>query len=152
MRTVCDTRKTWEPVVVSLLASDGSAHSLKALNEAIKIAKGLQTKLIVLHVYWGEEGAVNIDPKEIPAEDVDIEALKMVRKLDKIMKDRRVEYELRSERSSDVPKAITEYAESVNCEMIIIGNKGVGGVRGFLLGSVAEKVVSTSRRSVLIVK
>jgi nucleotide-binding universal stress UspA family protein len=135
-----------------LLASDGSPHSLKALEKAIKIAKGLQTKLIVLHVYWGEAGSPNIDPKEIPAEDADVKAQKLMPKLFEIMKYSGVEYELRSERSSDLPEAITQCAESMGCEMIIIGNRGAGGQRGFLLGSVAERVVSASRCSVLIVK
>jgi nucleotide-binding universal stress UspA family protein len=135
-----------------LLAFDGSAHSLKALDEAIRLVKGLQTRLIVLHVYWGEAADVYIDPKRIAIEDVDVEAQKMSRKLEKILKDGGVEYVLKSERSTDVAHSITENAEKENCEMIVIGNRGVGRVRGFLLGSVAEKVVSTSRCSVLIVK
>lgn len=135
-----------------LLAFDGSAQSLKALNEAIKLTKALQTKLIVLHVYWGEAANVYIDPRRIATEDVDIEAQNMSKRLEKILKDEKVEYVLKSERSTDVPNAINENAEKENCEMIVIGNRGVGRVRGFLLGSVAEKVVSTSQRSVLIVK
>jgi nucleotide-binding universal stress UspA family protein len=135
-----------------LLAFDGSEQSLKALDEAIRVAKGLKTKLIVLHVYWGEAADVNIDPRRIATMDVDVEARKMFGKLEKRLKDEGVVYELKSERSTDVPFSITENAEKENCEMIVIGNRGVGRVRGFLLGSVAEKVVSTSKRSVLIVK
>lgn len=135
-----------------LLAFDGSAQSLKALDEAIRLAKGLKTKLLVLHVYWEEGVDVNIDPSRIATEEVDVEAQKMFPKLEKVLKEEGVEYELRSERSNDVPRSITENAEREDCEMIVIGNRGVGRIRGFLLGSVAEKVASTSRRSVLIVK
>jgi len=35
---------------------------------------------------------------------------------------------------------------------IVIGNRGVGKLSGFLLGSVTEKVTSTSMCDVLIVK
>ncbi len=135
-----------------MLAFDGSEQSLKALDEAIRVAKGLKRKLIVLHVYWGEAADVNIDPRRIATMDVDVEAQKMYGKLEKRLKDEGVAYELKSERSTDVPFSITKNAEKENCEMIVIGNRGVGRVRGFLLGSVAEKVVSTSKRSVLIVK
>ncbi len=135
-----------------LLAFDGSAQSLKALEEAIRLAKGLMAKLLVLHVYWEEGVDVNIDPSRIATEEVDVEAQKMFPKLEKALKEEGVEYELRSEMSTDVPRSITENAEKENCEMIIIGNRGVGRVRGFLLGSVAEKVISTAGRSVLVVK
>lgn len=135
-----------------LLAFDGSAHSMKALDEAMRIAKALNVKLLVLHVYWGEAADVNSDPKRIAIEDVDLEAQMMFGKLEKILKENGVEYELRSELNADVPFAITEIADKENSEMIIIGNRGVGSIRDFLLGSVAEKVTSISKRSVLIVK
>ena len=135
-----------------LLAFDGSEHSLKAFEEAIKLAKGLKRRLLVLHVYWGEATDVNIDPRRIATMDVDVEAGKMFGKLEKRLKDEGVIYKLMSVRSTDIPLSITENAEKENCEMIVIGNRGVGRVRGFLLGSVAEKVVATSSRSVLLVK
>lgn len=135
-----------------LLAFDGSDQSLKALDEAIRVAKGLKAKLIVLHVYWEEGADAYIDPKRITTEDVDIDAQKMYGKMGERLKKEGVTYELKSERSTDAPLTITETAEKMNCEMIVIGNRGVGRLRGFLLGSVAEKVVSTSKRSVLIVK
>jgi nucleotide-binding universal stress UspA family protein len=135
-----------------LLAFDGSAQSMKALDEAVRLAKGLKTKLLLLHVYWEEGVDVNINPKMIATSEVDIEARKMFGKLEKSLKEVGVEYELRSVLSHDAPSAITENAEKDDCEMIVIGNRGVGMLRGFLLGSVAEKVASTSTRSVLIVK
>jgi nucleotide-binding universal stress UspA family protein len=135
-----------------LLAFDGSAQSMKALDEALRLAKGLKTKLLLLHVYWEEGVDVNINPKMIATSEVDIEARKMFGKLEKSLKEAGLEYELRSVLSHDAPSAIIENAEKDDCEMIVIGNRGVGMLRGFLLGSVAEKVASTSTRSVLIVK
>lgn len=135
-----------------LLAFDGSAQSLKALDEAIRLAKGLKTKLLVLHAYWEEGVDANIDPRRIATEEVDVDANKMFAKLEKTLKEKEVEHEFRSVMNTDVPRSITENAEKEDCEMIVIGNRGVGRLRGFLLGSVAEKVVFTSKRSVLIVK
>jgi nucleotide-binding universal stress UspA family protein len=135
-----------------LLAFDGSEQSLKALDEGIRVAKGLKAKLIVLHVYWGEGADAYIDPKRITTEDVDIDAQKMYGRLEERFKKEGVTYEVKSERSTDVPLTITGTAEKMNSEMIVIGNRGVGRVRGFLLGSVAEKVVASSKCSVLLVK
>lgn len=135
-----------------LLAFDGSAHSMKALDEAIRLAKGLQAKLIVLHVYWEEAADVNTDLRRIALEEVDIDAQKIFREIGKVLDDSGVKYILKSERSTDIPNSIMENAEKENCEMIVIGNRGVGWVKGFLLGSVAETVASKSKNSVLIVK
>ena len=135
-----------------LLAFDGSEQSLKALDEGIRVAKGLKAKLIVLHVYWEEGADAYMDPKRITTEDVDIEAHKMYGRLEERFKKEGVTYEVNSERSTDVPLTIIGAAEKMNSEMIVIGNRGVGRVRGFLLGSVAEKVVASSKCSVLLVK
>jgi len=135
-----------------LLAFDGSAQSIKALDEAVRLAKGLKMSLIVLHVYWNEGADAYIDPKMIATEEMDVEGRIMFEKLDKRLKDSGVDYRLVSERSTDAPQTIIEMAEKKNCEMIIVGNRGVGRVRGFILGSVAEKVATGSKRSVLIVK
>ena len=135
-----------------LLAFDGSELSLKALDEGIRVAKGLKAKLIVLHVYWEEGADAYIDPKRITTEDVDIDAKKMYGRLEERFKKEGVMYEVKSERSTDVPLTITGVAERMNSEMIVIGNRGVGRVRGFLLGSVAEKVIVSSKCSVLLVK
>ena len=135
-----------------LLAFDGSEQSLKALDEGIRVADGLKAKLIVLHVYWEEGADAYIDPKRITTEDVDIDAQKMYGKLEERFKKEGVTYEFKSVRGTDVPLIIIETAEKMNCEMIVIGNRGIGRVRGFLLGSVAEKVVASSKCSVLLVK
>ena len=65
-----------------LLAFDGSEQSLKALDEGIRVAKGLKAKLIVLHVYWEEGADAYIYLKRITTEDVDIDAQKLYGKLE----------------------------------------------------------------------
>ena len=52
----------------------------------------------------------------------------------------------------DAAEGISQAAERVGAELICLGSHGLGGVRGALLGSVAEQVVKVTPRTVLLVK
>jgi nucleotide-binding universal stress UspA family protein len=47
---------------------------------------------------------------------------------------------------------LLEYAKEQGCDLIVMGSRGLGGIREFLLGSVSHHVVQESRIPVLIVK
>lgn len=47
---------------------------------------------------------------------------------------------------------ILEYAEANHCDVIIIGSRGLGSIREFVLGSVSHNVVQHAKIPVLIVK
>ena len=51
-----------------------------------------------------------------------------------------------------VVKEIVEYAEQMKIDMIVIGNRGMTGLKKMLLGSVADGVVTYSHCPVLVVK
>lgn len=48
--------------------------------------------------------------------------------------------------------AIVEYAEEHEIDMILIGSRGLGNVRGKILGSVSNKVVQRADCHVLVIK
>ena len=47
---------------------------------------------------------------------------------------------------------IAEFAEKQNVDLIVIGSRGLGGIKGKILGSVANSIVHESKVSVLVVK
>lgn len=53
---------------------------------------------------------------------------------------------------SDPAEAILEVANQVNADLIVVGNRGLSGIRRFLLGSVSTKVSAHAPCSVLIVR
>jgi nucleotide-binding universal stress UspA family protein len=55
-------------------------------------------------------------------------------------------------RSDDVADAIRGAADRLAADVICIGSHGHSGVAGAVLGSVAQGVVSKSRRPVLVVR
>jgi nucleotide-binding universal stress UspA family protein len=55
-------------------------------------------------------------------------------------------------RSDDVADAICEYCKNVDADLVIVGRRGLGLLKGVLLGSISEKVLKNSPCSVLVVK
>ena len=48
--------------------------------------------------------------------------------------------------------AVTEYAQTVGAELIVVGTHGRTGLSRLALGSVAENVIRSAERSVLVVR
>ncbi len=55
-------------------------------------------------------------------------------------------------RTGDPAEAIEEYADEIKPDLIIMGSRGLGFVRGVLLGSVSKSVLEDAKCPVLIVK
>ena len=53
---------------------------------------------------------------------------------------------------SPVSDSIIIYSENENVDLIVVGTRGRSGLRSFLLGSVASKVVTYAHCPVLVVK
>ena len=55
-------------------------------------------------------------------------------------------------KSDDVADTICEYCRNVDADLVIVGRRGLGFLKGVLLGSVSEKVLKNSPCSVTVVK
>ena len=55
-------------------------------------------------------------------------------------------------KEGNIVSEIEKLAKKEKCNMIIVGNKGLGAVSRLLLGSVSSKLAQASKCSVLIVK
>jgi nucleotide-binding universal stress UspA family protein len=54
--------------------------------------------------------------------------------------------------AGDAADAILDVAEEQQCDLIVVGNKGMTGAKRFLLGSVPNKISHHAPCSVLIVR
>lgn len=138
-----------------LLAVDGSEHALRAarhvaamgaymtdpptvllLNVQPPVASGLVRRFLsqeALDAYYRDEARGALEPIEalLAQAGVVTESHMTV---------------------GDVAECIAAFASSHGCDQIVMGTRGLGGVRGALLGSVASEVLHLADRPVLLVK
>lgn len=55
------------------------------------------------------------------------------------------------ERTTSIAEAILEEADAWNADAIVLGSRGLSGLKSLLLGSVSHKVVHHARRPVIVV-
>jgi len=55
-------------------------------------------------------------------------------------------------KEGNIVNEIEKIVKKEHCDLIIVGNKGLGSISRFLLGSISNKISQSSSCSVLIVK
>lgn len=134
-----------------LLAVDGSEHSYKVLDKAIEYAKLLDAQIVFVycHEKFPEilgEPYRNKEIAKILTETENIVAPFLERlKAENLP----VEERLMEEPAA---KIITDIATIENCDMIIMGSRGVSNLTSLIVGSVTHRVLQTAPCSVLVVR
>ncbi|MCZ8516733.1 universal stress protein [Paenibacillus filicis] len=136
-----------------LVAYDGSELAEKALKAAIKLA--VHDKKIELHILHVLKPLPIFDYIETGVENV-----KMLRreKADVMMKEIKESlYGMGNPIIVEIveghpEKKIVEYAEKHNCDLIVMGSRGLGGLKEAFLGSVSHYVVQHTRIPTFIIK
>ena len=142
------SRNTDLPVMSKILvAVDGSVTSSSAAENAIDLAEKFGADLIALYIV-----PPNIKIREI----FDLAKENGQRIVDEVKyaesaKKLNVQTEVLWDVSS-ITKAIVEYAEENNVNLIVLGTRGISGIKQMLLGSTASGVVTYSHCPVIVVK
>lgn len=145
----CDTsiQSRLDPMKNILIPIDGSEPSLRALEFGAQLAEGLGTKLTLLVVHQhivGRKAVVSV----WTAEEVS-NILKKAKEL--AMGFYRKDIAIAEVKSRDVARAVMDYAEQNEIDLIVMGASGMGSVKAFLIGSVSEEVLRKSICPVTIV-
>lgn len=153
-----------EEIVITkiLVPIDGSEHSDRALEFALDIADKYSAKVSLLSVaqpvvlagipYLTQpvlpptSTARYIDEMEAVHKKILSEALK---KAKESKPDLTITKKLANGRPAD---KIIEIAKDENFDLIVIGSRGLGGIKEFFLGSVSDRVADEAPCPVLIVK
>lgn len=140
-----------------LVAVDGSEASDKALEYAIQLAKQEQADLTVLAVVEPEHPQSHMFPTEYtskPYNDAEKNRLEQVlkegaKKANNEAPDVPLEMKLLFGRpGEEIVKECTEGAY----KLVVVGSRGIGGIKGIILGSVSKSVADMAPCPVLIVK
>jgi nucleotide-binding universal stress UspA family protein len=141
------------------VAVDGSDTSTAALNEAIKLAKQLDSTLLLLYVCeempvtWDLEGMAAIPMTDVIK--VFVESGRQLLHKDKARVTEagiRVETKLVEDYSGRIGAVISAEAGTWLADLLVVGTHGRKGLDHLLMGSVAEGVMRTSAVPVLLVR
>ena len=145
-----------------LVAVDGSKTSLDAAEHAICHAEKHDSELTALYVVSSDVRYGYLEDVITPGlpaslKEVVVLAMEKGQKyLDNVMQNASEnKVEVRTEvliGASSVVKEIVEYAEEHTIDLIVIGTRGISGIKKMLLGSTASGVLSYAHCPVLIVK
>lgn len=135
-----------------LVAVDGSENSLEALSEAVKLAKLIHNKIIVVNVQpsfhtlhtrlFINEETINDYQNEL-FNNATKAAIEYLQKNE-------ADYELKL-LIGDPVQQITQLADELSVNYIILGSRGMGLVKGTMLGSVSNGVLHQAKIPLLII-
>lgn len=147
-----------------LVATDASAASNRALTMAAQFAGQHDAELLIVHVI--RDMQIPFEIKEIPElESSTFETFsdareEVMRKIaESILRDAKEKAEYAGAKkvktaigTGDPATSILGFAERSKIDMIVIGTRGLGKLKGTVLGSVSRKITNNAEVSCLIVR
>jgi nucleotide-binding universal stress UspA family protein len=154
----------FEKILVPL---DGSEHSLRALEIAVRVAKNFNAKITLIHVYSvGVRPIVMPEPTTLTPPSVPImppadfsKVVEATRKVganiltdgEKRVKAEGVQVETLL-REGHTVQEILKTARDGKFDLIVIGARGISKIREIILGSVSDGVIRNAPCPVLVTK
>jgi nucleotide-binding universal stress UspA family protein len=137
-----------------LVPTDFSDHSNAALDMAVEFAKSFGAKIHLLHCY-------PLDPTDIspygdaasasPDSRIRDSAERRLKESEEKLQVERIASEISL--TSEFPsEAIAKMAQEIGADLIVMGTRGIAGLKHVMLGSVAERTVRLARCPVLTVR
>ena len=163
-----------------LIPYDGSKGSYKALQLGLDMKRKLGSNLTILHVLEKMDPVTPVRTEKtasLPTSGYVIEGLTMYTPTaqERVPEENHVPYSYSSETEQllneveailaqerveapievvegDAAKTICSFQETTDTDLIIIGNRGHGGLKKLILGSVSDKVTNSAKCPVLVAK
>jgi nucleotide-binding universal stress UspA family protein len=152
-----------------LVAIDGSEISDYALNLAIHIGEAFSSEVDLIYIYSPavprpvstplydplSAGPVLSPSPEWQTQAIHRKAQKdeaMVEQRKRLVEERNLKCVATSVESDDIAGEIIKLASSGSFGLIVLGSRGLSGLRSLILGSVSKKVAKEAKTSVLVVK
>ena len=133
-----------------LVPIDGSANSLRALAFAIKrVKKDKQLRMCLLNVQPPLPRSFFVTPTMI-AEYHNSKSKEAFARTRRILAKNRVHAEILV-RVGQTAETIVKSASRERCEEIVMGTRGLGTLKGMLLGSMTTRVIHLARMPVTVV-
>ncbi|HSP20965.1 MAG TPA: universal stress protein [Planococcus sp. (in: firmicutes)] len=134
-----------------LLAVDGSDHSIRAAEQAIKIAAPSTDSQVTIVFVADHANAKNEVLHSGSSMELDLQRRKKMQPVEKTLAAENIKYKVKILHGTPGP-AIVEYANKEKFDILVIGSRGLNSLQEMVLGSVSHKVVKRANCPVLIVK
>ena len=147
---ICQTRLGMGHIVVGV---DGSEESLRALTKAIDEAVLRRADLHVLHAVDLSPALLHL-PHDVTVDTRDLaneKRTKVWTAAQPLLENAGLEV-VRVDREGRPGQALVEYCAEIGAELLVVGTRGRGRVKGFLLGSTAQDVVNRGGCDMLLVR
>ena len=140
-----------------VLATDGSEDALLAANTALELSKSFDSERHAVYVepMPGRHNAPIRFAFDLPpevAESVEEEAKTKLEKLAGKMRAVGAQVKQRHARVGLPAAEIVVLAEELGVGLVVVGSRGLGGIRRALVGSVSDSVVSHAHCPVIVVR
>lgn len=141
-----------------LVPYDGSEHAKKALQQAVDLAQAGSGELVIASVCNIVSVMSNFDQVSIAegclttqlSQDLEKQYREDLAEAEKVVPEG-VKYETRFEVGSPGP-VLLQLADELGCDLVVMGSRGLGPLKGIFMGSVSSYLVSRAKCPVLIVK
>ncbi|WP_435157694.1 universal stress protein [Haladaptatus sp. DFWS20] len=133
-----------------LLPTDGSEATDRAIEQALDLAKTYDARLYAISVV--DQTAVPPDVRaDILYEELQRECERALNDIEKKATDAGIDVRTSIPRGTPY-RAILDFAEDHDIDLIVMGTHGRRGIDRYLLGSVTEKIVRLSEKPILTVR
>ena len=145
------------PSTKMLLATDGSEETELATRAAVELAEGIGSELHVVYVeplaeFMKTNGAGTPGYDRELYEKIEEEARETLRKLVWRVKVAGGTVADSHLRMGTVAEEIVAFGDELDVDLIVVGSRGVRGIRRALAGSVSESVFRHAHRPVMVVR
>jgi universal stress protein A len=141
-----------------LVPTDFSEHSDKALQEALDIAGKYNSKIYLLHVIdkqvqqcAADYCLANADVEKLEADSINWSSEMLKKEVSKFDKTKAVEVEFDIKKGDPFNEIVKEQKDK-NIDLVVMSSFGRTGLKKYMLGSVADKVIRNATSQVLMVK
>ena len=143
-----------------LVAMDGSEKDAAIIAPAAKLAQATRAQVLLLSVFspWVDTAFASAPTPEAQREEVRSQRQAYLEERARAFEGISVEVLVESERwpagrgSEDIAEAIARVAREQGVDIVVVASKRAGGLRGLLLGSTAQELLSRSPCPVLVVR
>jgi nucleotide-binding universal stress UspA family protein len=135
-----------------LLPVDGSQSSKLAKQHAISLATAMESEILLVYVSGGIPAFITGKPREEAIKAQREEADLLLAPYRKMLDEQSVGYNELVVSAYNAGDEICKIAREENCDLIVMGSRGLSDLEGVVMGSVTHRVLARCGIPVLVVR